>query len=148
MDKKLILKLKLNKEDKSSMIMQVGEEKYNLVFLKGSNVLLGVLDLINIEAEEIDKISQISDLKNLFDLIQKGFTIRIDDIGAEYRFTSYIDKATTGFIVSKKQGLASLLKNAEDWAETMLEELGHSKKISGVGINSLLETIDDIYNSL
>ena len=80
MENKLILKLKLNKEDKSRMIMQLGEEKYNLVFLKGSNVLLGVLDLINIDAEEIDKISEVTDLKNLFELIQKGFTIRVDEV--------------------------------------------------------------------
>ena len=123
MEKKLILKLKLNKEDKSRMIMQVGEENYNLVFLKGSNVLLGVLDLINVDGEEIDKISEVTDLKNLFELIQKGFTIRIDEMGDELRFTSYIDKASTGFIVSKEQGISKLLLDAEDWAETMLEDL-------------------------
>lgn len=123
MEKKLILKLKLNKEDKSRMIMQVGEENYNLVFLKGSNVLLGVLDLIDIDAEEIDKISEISDLKNLFELIQKGFTIRIDENKDHLHFIAYKGQASTSFGVSKGMGIASLLKNAEDFAEELLEDL-------------------------
>lgn len=124
MEKKLILKLKLNKEDKSRMIMQVGEEKYNLVFLKGSNVLLGVLDLINVDGEEIDKISEITDLKNLFELIQKGFTIRIDEIGDDHlRFMAFKGNASTTLGVSKEMGISSLLKNAEDFAETLLEDL-------------------------
>ena len=123
MEKKLILKLKLSKENKSSMIMQVGEEKYNLVFFKGSNVLLGVLDLINIDAEEIDKISSISDLKNLFELIQKGFTIRIDEMEDHLRFIAYKGQASTSCGVSKEMGISSLLKNAEDFAEEFLEDL-------------------------
>ncbi len=123
MEKKLILKLKLNKEDSSSMIMQVGEEKYNLVFLKGSNVLLGVLDLINIDDEEIDKISEIKDLKNLFELIQKGFTIRIDEMEDHLRFIAYKGNASTSCAVSKEMGISRLLLNAEDFAEEFLEDL-------------------------
>ena len=129
MEKKLILKLKLDKQDGARMIMQVGEEKYNVTFLKGSNVLLGILDLINIDAEEIDKISENTDLKNLFELIQKGFTIRIDEIEDELRFTAYIKQASTGIIVSKNQGISALLKNAEDWAETMLEDLNKGNNL-------------------
>ena len=123
MEKTLILKLKLSKENKSSMIMQVGKEKYNLVFLKGSNVLLGVVDLIIIVAEEIDKISSISYLINLFDLIQKGFTIRIDEMEDHLRFIAYKGQASTSCGVSKEMGISSLLKNAEDFAEEFLEDL-------------------------
>lgn len=123
MQKKLILKLKLDKQDGARIIMQVGEEKYNVTFLKGSNVLLGILDLINIDAEEIDKISQISDLKNLFDLIQKGFTIRIDEVEDNLRFFAYKGQASTSCEVSKEIGISSLLKNAEDFAETLLQDL-------------------------
>ena len=123
MEKKLILKLKLDKEDGARMIMHVGEEKYNVTFLKGSNVILGILDLVNIDAEEIDKISQITDLKNLFELIQKGFTIRIEEMEDHLRFIAFKGQASTSCGVSKEMGISSLLKNAEDFAEEFLEDL-------------------------
>ena len=103
--------------------MQLGEEKHNLVFLKGSNVLLGVLDLINIDAEEIDKISEVTDLKNLFELIQKGFTIRVDEVEDHLRFFAYKGQASTSCGVSKEMGISRLLLNAEDFAEELLEDL-------------------------
>ena len=127
MQKKLILKLKLYNE--KNMILQTEQKKFQISDEGMKKFLISSLDLAGIDYREVDNLGETTDLENLHQLIKQGFTIRIDEIGDELRFTAYIDKASTGFIVSKEQGISRLLLNAEDWAETMLEDLNKSNNL-------------------
>ena len=62
-------------------------------------------------------------LENLHKLVEKGFTIRIDEMEDHLRFIAFKGDASTSCGVSKEMGISSLLRNAEDFAEEFLEDL-------------------------
>ena len=123
MEKKLILKLKLNKEDKSSMILQTELDKFQISDEGMKKFFISVLDLAGVDYKVVDKLAETEDLHNLHLLIKKGFTIRIDEMEDHLRFIAYKGQASTSCGVSKEKGISSLLKNAEDFAEEFLEDL-------------------------
>lgn len=123
MDKKLILKLKLNKEDKSSMIMQTEQDKFQISDEGMKKFFISVLDLAGVDYKVVDKLAETEDLRNLHLLIKKGFTIRIDEVEDHLRFMAFKGNASTSCGVSKSMGISSLLKNAEDFAEEFLKDL-------------------------
>ena len=123
MEKKLILKLKLNKEDKSSIILQTELDKFQISDEGMKKFFISVLDLAGVDYKVVDKLAETEDLHNLHLLIKKGFTIRIDEIEDNLRFIAYKGQASTSCGVSKEMGISSLLKNAEDFAEEFLEDL-------------------------
>lgn len=146
MEKKLILKLEPDNE--KSMKLETEEGKWVVCYEGARKVMLGILDLIGIDYQEIDKLAETTDLDNLHQLVKQGFTIRIDEIEDELHFIAFKDHASIAFGVSKEQGISSLLKNTEEWAEEFLKEENNTKTIHGKGIDSLLETIDEIFESI
>ena len=149
MEKKLILKLKLNKEDKDSLRLKTEDDECNVLYTKGTdNALLRLLQLMDLDEQEIEKLEQITKLDNLLTLIKQGFTIRLDEVKDHIRFIAFKGNASITFGVSKEQGIAKVLMEAEDWAEEFLKEANNTKTIKGKGINALLDTIDEIYNSI
>ena len=123
MEKKLILKLKLNKEDKSSMILQTELDKFQISDEGMKKFFISVLDLAGVDYKVVDKLAETEDLHNLHLLIKKGFTIRIDEMEDHFRFIAHKGQASTSCGVSKEMGISSLLKDAEDFAEEFLEDL-------------------------
>ena len=122
MENKLILKMKFNKENRS-LSMQTEGGKFDVKILSGvKDYIASVLEFTQIDYEEINKLETIS-LYNLQSLLEKGFTIRIDEVEEYLRFIAYKGQASTSCGVSKVMGISSLLKNAEDFAETLLEDL-------------------------
>ena len=122
MEKKLILKVKLNKEDQDWWIVEASDCKCQ-VCNTNDNVLVNLLYLMDVDEQEVEKLQKTTTLSNLFELIQKGFTIRIDETEDNLRFITYKGQASTSCGVSKEIGIAWLLKNAEDFAEEFLEDL-------------------------
>ena len=130
MENKLILKLKLNNEDKSSMILQTEQDKFQISDKGMKKFFISVLDLAGVDYKTVDKLAETEDLHNLHLLIKKGFTIRIDEIKDDHlRFMAFKGNASITFGVSKEQGISKVLLEAEDWATEMLEELSHNKSL-------------------
>ena len=111
---------------------------------KISNILTMICSLLNIQGVN-NAVPQ--NLENLHILVEKGFTIRIDEVEDHLRFFAFKGNASTSFGVSKEMGISRLLLNAEDFAEEFIKEEKKDVKIQGKGIDSLLETIDEIYES-
>ena len=121
MDNKLILKLKLYNE--KNMILQTEQKKFQISDEGMKKFLISVLDLAGIDYREVDNLAETTDLENLHQLIKQGFTIRIDEMEDHLRFLAYKGQASTSCGVSKEMGISRLLLNAEDFAETFLEDL-------------------------
>ena len=60
---------------------------------------------------------------NVKELLKHGFTIRIDKTENEYGLIVSKGKCSTSFSVKKDKGIAKLLIQADDWAQTLLEDL-------------------------
>lgn len=62
-------------------------------------------------------------LKNLSQIIEKNFKVNIHESEDEYILIVLKDKSSIRFAAKKEQGISNVLAQAEDWAETMLEDL-------------------------
>lgn len=119
MEKKLIVKIK--KEGKEKFLIRTESEQFKVQRdEKISNILTLICSLLNIQGVN-NAVPQ--NLENLHILVEKGFTIRIDEMEDHLRFIAYKGQASTSFGVSKEMGISGLLKNAEDFAEEFLEDL-------------------------
>lgn len=144
MEKKLILKLKLSNKDR--MLIKTSDNTYEVANSETlSNVITMICSLLNIQGVN-NAVPR--NLENLQELVKQGFTIRIDELDDHLRFMDFKDKASITFGVSKEMGISRLLHNAEDFAEEFLKEENITKTIKGKGIDSLLETIDEIFESI
>ena len=70
-----------------------------------------------------------SSLENLTELIKEGFKVKVVEVKDSYVLVVAKDKCSINFTVRKTEGIAKLFENAEDWAATMLDELGNNKNI-------------------
>lgn len=124
MDSKLLLKLKLNKEKKNLLKIKTEYNEYNIYYTEEmEDILVRVLELMSVEEQEIQKLTEVTKLDTLVELVEKGFTIRIDEIKNDrLQFIAFKGGASTTFAVSKESGISSLLIKAEDFAEEFLEE--------------------------
>ena len=62
-------------------------------------------------------------LNGLEELIQQDYTINIVETKDIYNLIVSKNKCSTSFSATKEQGIANVFEQAEDWAQTMLEEL-------------------------
>ena len=65
MENKLILKLKLNNEDKSSMILQTELDKFQISDEGMKKFFISVLDLAGVDYKVVDKLAETEDFHNL-----------------------------------------------------------------------------------
>ena len=116
MEKKLIVKIK--KDENERFLVQAETFKvYSEETI--SNILTMICSLLNIQGVN-NAVPR--NLENLHELVGKGFTIRIDELEDHLRFFAYKGQASTSCGVSKEIGISGLLLNAEDFAETLLED--------------------------
>ena len=117
--KRLIIKIK--KENEERFLIKTDCETFKVHSTETmSNILTMICSLLNIQGVN-NAVPR--NLDNLQKLVEKGFTIRIDEMEDHLRFIAYKGSASTTCGVSKEKGISSLLKNAEDFAEEFLEDL-------------------------
>lgn len=132
MEKKLVLKLKRDKEIKDLMVLQTQDEKYDIAYFEEGYILLNIFELIGIDFDEIDKIEATTSLNSLVKLISKGFSIRVDESEKGYNLIVSRDKCSMNFTATKEQGFAKVMIDAENWSETLLEEIQNCCTIRNV----------------
>lgn len=123
MEKKLVLKLKRDKEIKDLMVLQTEDKKYDVAYFEEGYILLNIFELIGIDFNEIDKIETTTSLNCLVKLISKGFSIRVDESEKGYNLIVSRDKCSMNFTATKEQGFAKVMIDAENWSQTLLEEI-------------------------
>jgi len=122
MEKKLILKLK-SKDKKTSMILKTENEETIVCYHGMRRILISILDLIEIDYQEVGKLARETDLYSLLVLIQNGFTLRVDETEKGFSLIISKDTCSTSFSSSKEEGISKVLMQAEEWAETFVEDL-------------------------
>ena len=120
MEKKLIFKLKRNKEDKDLMLLQTENEKYDIAQFEEGYVLLNIFELLGVDFNEIDKIEEATSLNSLIALINRGFSIRIDSTEQGYILIVSREKCSKSFNAKE---FSKLMIEAENWAQTLIEEI-------------------------
>ena len=115
--KRLIIKIK--KDENERFLVQTETFKVHSEETI-SNILTMICSLLNIQGVN-NAVPR--NLENLHELVEKGFTIRVDEVEDHLRFLAYKGQASTSCGVSKEMGISRLLLNAEDFAETLLEDL-------------------------
>ena len=125
MEKKLILKLKLNGQRNDLIKVKTQDNECNVYHTKDMDkFLVDLLKLTSVSKAEIEKLEQVTKLDSVLELINQGFTIRIDEIGDDHlRFMAFKGNASITFGVSKEQGISKVLIEAEDWAHEFVQDL-------------------------
>ena len=125
MEKKLILKAKMSSENPNKI--QCVNDCGKLEIGVGATFSDIVACSFNGSGEYDVFCNLVLDAMNRYDnikeLLKRGFTIRIDETETKYSLIVSKGKCSTSFSVEKKDGIVKLLMQAEDWAETMLEDL-------------------------
>lgn len=130
MEKNLIVKATQNKQKENSLIMNTGEEKWELNYPQYfDDIMLSIFGSMQIEQEELKKLQDNVSFNNLYALIKKGFSIRLDEIENGYQLIVRKGNSAISFTATKRQGVSKVLIEAEEWAETMLEELEKGNNI-------------------
>jgi dihydropteroate synthase len=68
---------------------------------------------------------------NLKEILKKGFKFRVDETREKYILIIHKNTCSITFTSTKAEGYENLFNQAEDWAETMLEELNRGNVVSG-----------------
>lgn len=126
MDKKFILKIKQDEKAKK-MTVQTPEGKWKVFHSEYlSDVLSWTLVLLDFDEVKNELLRHSATLDNLHRLIEKGFTLRIDEIDNKYSLIISKGNCSTNFTAKKEQGIAAVLIEAEEWAEVFINDINET----------------------
>ena len=125
MEKKLIVKAKVSTENKNKIQCANNYNRWEI----GSTASFS--DIVACAFSRLGEHDIFYDLvldsgnkyNSIKELIKQGFTIRIDETEMGYGLIVLKGKCSISFSVSKECGIAKLLAEANDYAETMIEDL-------------------------
>jgi len=122
-----ILKIKKNTSDKGEknyLMVKTRDKEWFVYYTEYlSTAVGGALMMMDYDYEvSLEFLRFNTVLANLRELIAHDFIIKLDENDKEFGLTISKINCTTRFNVNKENGIASLLIQAEEWAQTMLEE--------------------------
>lgn len=82
----------------------------------------GILALMRRENAAERLVEEGYHLTNLTELIAHGFTFRLGQNERAFNIIVAKDNSSTTFVGEKRNGIASILMQAEDWAEDLIEQ--------------------------
>ena len=130
----LILKIKKNtsnKGEKNYLMVKTRDMEWFVYYTEYvSTAVGGALMMMDYDYEvSLEFLRLNTVLANLRELIAQDFIIKLDENDKEFGLTISKRNCETRFNVNKEKGIASLFKEAEDWAEAMLEDLNVGNNI-------------------
>lgn len=130
----LILKIKKNTSDKGQkdyLMVKTKDKEWFVYYTEYvSTAVGGALMMMDYDYEvSLEFLRLNTVLANLRELIAQDFIIKLDENGKEFGLTISKRNCETRFNVNKKDGIASLFIQAEEWATEMLEEINNNNSL-------------------
>lgn len=123
----LILKVKKNTtgegDPKALMVKTARDGDYGVHLSSSLCVVVGgILELMGRDTAAHRLVKEGYHLTNLTELIAHGFTFRLGQNDRAFNIIVAKDNCSTTFVGEKRNGIASVLMQAEDWAEDLIEQ--------------------------
>ncbi len=127
-DNQLIMKIKY--DDKKNGLITVKTNVGDWSISKNEslyNIISWSLSILLDTKELMKMVWAQSTFSNLSELIQQDFIVRIDRTKNGYKLIASKGACSISFNSSEEKGIVNVVKQAEDWAAEMLDELDKSK---------------------